>query len=198
MCGSGPLVDIHAIGSAAYGHHFGPEFMQDHGRYLIGRTMAGIDHDLQSSQGECMVASALAKLDIATGGVFQELGLSECDRRDPMRLIEQHLLDCYLPDVGQLGAFGTEEFDAVVLEGVVAGADDHSQAGPQGPREIGHPRCRQRPKQHHIRARGIEARHQGAFEHMPRDARVLANQHRRALFVAMKHSSGGNTAEISL
>ena len=41
--------------------------------------------------------------------------------------VRQCGLDFVLPVVGQLGTLGAEEFDAVVGEGVVAGADDDAE-----------------------------------------------------------------------
>src|SRR6185369_13374579 len=96
-----------------------------------------------------------------------------------------------LPLVRQLGALPAEEFDTVVRVGVVAGADDHAEAGPLGPGQIGNARGRQRTEQHHIDTRRIEARLERALEHVARNARVLADQHRGPLLRPLQYPADG-------
>ena len=76
---------------------------------------------------------------------------------------------------------GVEELDAVVLVGIVRGADDHAEAAAEALGHVGDAGRRQRPDQHHVDAGRDEARLQRRLEHIARHARVLADEHAAAL-----------------
>ncbi len=84
-----------------------------------------------------------------------------------------------LPLVGQLGAIGAEEFNAVIRKWVVAGADDHTQRRALRTGQVGDTGRWQGPEQHDIDAGRIEPAFQCAFKHIARNAGVLADQHGR-------------------
>ena len=153
--------------------------------------MGRIDHDLHTLERERMVEGALAELDVAPCRVFKAPGLSQSGRVGPHGIFGQGLLDLFLPGIGQLGALGAEELDAVVVIRVVAGADDHAQAGALGARQIGHARRGQGAQQHHVHAGRVEPGLQRALQHVARDPRVLADQHHGTGFLAPQHTAHG-------
>jgi hypothetical protein len=91
------------------------------------------------------------------------------------------LLDQRLDLVGELAAAGVEELDAVVLVGIVRGADHDAEVALEALREIRDTRRGQRADQHHVDARGDETRFERGLEHVARQPRVLADEHRPAL-----------------
>jgi hypothetical protein len=74
-----------------------------------------------------------------------------------------------------------EELDAVVVVGIVRGADDHAEIAAEAARHVGDAGRRQRPHQQHVHAGGDETGLERRFEHVAGDARVLADQHGAAL-----------------
>ncbi len=183
------VVDIETIGSTPNGQHFGPEFVEHLGRHLVGGTMGRVYHDLDTAQRQGMRNRALAKLNVAACCIVESAGLAQCGRISPLRWLIQRSFDREFPGIRQLGALRAEEFDAVVRIRVVAGTDHHPQARALRPRQVSHARCGQRPQQHDIHACRIEARLQRAFQHVARNAGVLANQHRRALFGLFQYTT---------
>ena len=89
--------------------------------------------------------------------------------------VEHQLLDPQLGLVGQLEAVAGEELDAVVLVGVVAGADHHAGVGAHRLGEEGDARRRQRPGEHHVHAHGADAGGDGLLQHVAGEPGVLAD-----------------------
>src|SRR5262245_2637363 len=91
------------------------------------------------------------------------------------------LFDARLELIAQLGTARIEKLDAVVIVEVVRGTDHDTEVTFEALRHIGNAGSRQRPDQHHIDTRCNEARFERGFEHVPRETRVLADEHRAAL-----------------
>ena len=163
MGGTHAVIDVEAIGCAAYADHFGAELMKDLGCDVIRRAMRSIDHDLQTLEREVVGEGAFAKLDIAPCRVIQPARLAQLGRLSPDGRLLQSFFDRNLPRVGQLAALCAEKLDAVVGKSIVAGADDHAQAGPHSPRQVGHTGCGQGPQQHHVDTGGVKAGLKGAL-----------------------------------
>ncbi len=93
--------------------------MKDAGRDVIGRAVGAIHHDLQAAQVEIVGESALAELDVASGGVIDAARLSEPGRLHAGHRLLEPRLDLEFHRVEQLGALRRKELYAVVVVGVV-------------------------------------------------------------------------------
>jgi hypothetical protein len=107
------------------------------------------------------------------------------------------VFDLLLDGVRQLGAVLGEELDAVVLERVVRGGNDDAGRQAQRARQVGDRGRRHRAGQHDVDAGGGKAGFQGRFEHVAGNARVLADQYRRAAARAgrLRQHLAGRVAE---
>src|SRR6185437_13767838 len=92
-------------------------------------------------------------------GAVDALGAADLGgRRQPLLQAGRHQgLDLGLHVIRQFLPVGAEEFDAIVLEGIVRGGDHHAQVGTQRPRQHGDGGGRQRAELEDIHAHGGEA-----------------------------------------
>ena len=178
--GPHPFVDVEAVGRTPDGDHLGAQFMEHVRGHLVGRTVSGIDHQLQAFERQVRCKGALAELDVTAAGILQTAGAPQAGRIHPAWFLQQRGLDRQFPAVRQLLAVGRKELDAVVCKRIVRGTDDHAQTQPQGPGQVGHAGGGQGTGQHHIHARRRKTGLQGGFQHVARNAGVLADQHRGA------------------
>ena len=98
-------------------------------------------------------------------------------------------LDLALDVVRELEAVRAEELDAVVLERVVRGRDHHAEIGPHRARQHGDGRRRHRAEQEHVHADRGEAGLQRRFDHVARQARILADHHPMPVVAALEQQS---------
>ena len=82
-------------------------------------------------------------------------------------------LERLLRHVRELEAIRPEELDAVVLVGVVRGADHHADVRPHARREMRDGRRRQRPAQEDPPAHRADPAREGRLEEIAREPRVL-------------------------
>ena len=117
-------------------------------------------------------------------------------RRSPRTLgLADQALDLLLHRVGQLEAVPAEDLDAVVVVGVVAGADDDAGVGAHADREVRHRRGRHRPAQEHAAPhRGHPGRDRG-LEHVAGEAGVLADEHARRVALPAARDEGHGAAQ---
>ena len=160
------FVDVQAIGRTANGNDFGTQFVKHFGSDLIGRAMGCIDHNSHALERKLIAEGALTKLDVATRSIIQTLGFAQLSRCDPDGRFVDQLFNRKLPIICELGAFGTEKLDAIVVIGIVAGTDHHPQRSATGTREVSDCGCGHRTQQHHINACRVKGRLQGAFKHV--------------------------------
>ena len=179
-------VDIEPIRFVADSDHFGTEFVEHRRRDVIARPMRTIDDDLQALEVELVGEGALAEFDVATGGVVEPERLAKVLRLHASDSLVHRTLDRMLDGVGQLGTRGGEELDAVVFERIVRCADDDACRESQRARQIRDRGRGQRPGEIHVDAGGGEPRLQRRFHQVARNARVLADQHRRRLAHAIR------------
>ena len=109
-------------------------------------------------------------------------------------LVEQPLkqrLDLLLHLVRQLVAVRSEQLDAVVFVRIVRGRDHHAEIGAHGARQHADRRRRDRAENQRVHAHRREARDHGVFDHVARQARVLADDHAMAIVAALEHQSRG-------
>ena len=91
--------------------------------------------------------------------------------------------------VGQLEAVGAEQFDAVIVIGVVRGGNHHPEIGAHGAREHGHGGSRHRAGLEHVHADRGEAGHQRGFDHVAGEAGILTDEHAMTMLAAAKDQS---------
>src|SRR5690606_21021075 len=70
-------VDIEAVRLRTDDHHFGSQLPKHAGRYLVGRTVSAIDHQLEAGKVGTGRHAALAELDIAPGRVVNSRSLAQ-------------------------------------------------------------------------------------------------------------------------
>ena len=147
-------VDVHPVRPRADGQYPGAEPAEYAGRYAVGRAVGAVEGDGDPAQIEREAAAQ--ELDVLGLGlvVVDELADLRAARTGRTIRSVEPLLDLGLPRVGELGAFGREELDAVVLERIVRGAEHDASVSLQPPREQRDPRRRQDPDGKAIRTGG--------------------------------------------
>ena len=113
---------------------------------------------------------------------------------------EHDVLDLLLQLVGELEALAVEDFDAVVLKGVVAGGDDDAGVGPLVHGDPGHAGGGQGAQVHHVRAGGAQPGNEGTLQQVAGDTGVLADGDQGLLprlLVLGQHLCSGQTYLIS-
>ena len=80
-----------------------------------------------------------------------------------------------LQSVGELEALAVEDFNAVVLKGVVGGGDDNSRVRPGVHRDPGHTGGGNDPQMEHVRPGGAQPRNQGSLQQIGGNAGILAD-----------------------
>ena len=171
------VVDVQAVGRSAHLDDLCPEFVKHMRCRLIGGAMGAVDNQSEPSQIETRWEGPFAELDVTAGGIIDSPRFAERVGAHATHRLVEGGFDLQFHLVGQLVAIGRKKLDAVVIEGIVRGADHHARRQSQCTGEIGHRGCGQRPRQHHIdtgrRKSGLQCR----LEHIARDAGVLADQH---------------------
>src|SRR5690606_16867550 len=92
--------------------------------------------------------------------------------------------------IGELASIGAKELDAVVIKGIVRGADDDPGGRAKGPGQIGDRWRRHRPEQADIDTGSDDPSLQGGFEQIAGDSRVLTYQNPLAASAARQGSAG--------
>ena len=87
-----------------------------------------------------------------------------------------HRFDLGLEVVRELEAVAAEDLDAVVLEGIVAGADHDAEIGAHARGEMGHRGCGNGPGEDHVSAHRADPRGEGGFDHVAGKPGVLADE----------------------
>src|SRR5690606_32049527 len=172
------LVDVETIGLAAVRKCLSAQFTKDVGRDLIGGAMRGIDHDLHARQIELVGEGAFAEFDVAARGIVDAPRPAQRFGADAAQRLIDGRLDLHFDFVGQLHALDREELGAVVLIGIVPGADDHACRQAQRAGEISHRGRGHRPRQQRVDSGGRQPCLERRLEHIARYARVLAYDHR--------------------
>ncbi|MCY1392926.1 hypothetical protein D9M71_78100 [compost metagenome] len=189
------FVDVQAIGLSRQYGDIGTQFAEHAGRNFVGRTMGAVDDHLQAGKIGTGRHTALAEFDIAAGCIIDTRDLAELARLDHRHWRIEQFLDHQLDFIRQFGALAGKELDAIIVMGVVRCTDDDARIGMKGSGQIGNCRRGHRPQQHHIGASGGKAGLQRGFEHVARDARVLADQHLAGAQTTKGHAGGPTELE---
>ena len=179
MHGSDTGIDVEAVRLRAGGNHFGAQLVKHRRRDVVARAVCAIDDDLEALEVELVGKGALAELDVATARIVHAKSLSEIRRWHAVDRLIHGSLDRFFNRIGQLGAGLGEELDAVIFERIVRRADDDTCGESQRAREIRYRRSGQRSGEINVDARGRQYRFERRFQQVTRDARVLADKHRR-------------------
>ena len=138
-------------------------------------------------------------VDVSLAGLTQPVAqyTDLAARRSRIDIGEDFLLHLLFNRVRKLIPLLIENLDAVMLVGVVRSGDDNARVRPLEHSEIRNRRCRQHAEGHHITANGADSRNQRAFQHIGRNARVLADGDDRlsALFLFQNGRDGLARAE---
>ncbi|MNF62286.1 hypothetical protein D3C84_439630 [compost metagenome] len=184
------IIDVQAIGLRGEHHHLGAQLAKDAWSNLVHRTVRTIDNDLQAGKTGTGRHTAFAEFDVATRRVVDSRHLADLARLDNRhrRRIKQ-FFDHQFDVIRQLGALPGEKLDAVVIMRVMGRTDHDAGLGMKGTGQIGNCRRRHRPQQHHIRTRGGKPSFERRLEHIPGNARVLANQNLANAHFPERHAS---------
>lgn len=126
MQGAAIGVDIAAVRRSAHGEDFGAEGAEQFRAEFIGRAVGAIEHDAEI--GEFRAGNEAAAEETEVGGVEGFIGSKA---RGMLRggfgdELENFGFDEFLDGVGELHAGVGEKFDAIVVERIVRGGDDHA------------------------------------------------------------------------
>ena len=138
-------VDVHAIGAGADRQHPGAESAKHPRRHPVRRPMGAVDGDREGAEIEGEAATEeLHVLGLGTVVVDRRADLRTASAGRPVQRV-QPLFDFSLPCVRELGAFGREQLDAVVLERIVRGTEHDAAMSRQAARQEGDARRREHP-----------------------------------------------------
>ena len=143
--------------------------------------------------------------DVAPERIVDTVGFADVRGRgtDVFDLAAEHEpLDPGFDFVVELVAVVTEEFDPVVLVGIVGCGEDDPRIGAKGARDVGDAGRGKRADDKHINTERGESGHHGILQHVAREAGVFS-QHDLAAAAGMVHGPaesgedmGGGAAEL--
>ena len=178
MHGTALLVDVQTVRMVAVHEHFRSQFPQRTGGGFVSGAVGAIHHDAHPVQGHSARSGRFGVFDIAPQGVFDPNGFADFARAGMNRFDESpedQFFDPVLDVVIQLVAVRLEEFDAVVVVGIMGGRDHDAGVGPEAPGHVGHSRGRQGADQQHVYPHREQSRSDGVFQHVAGKPRVLAD-----------------------
>ena len=186
------MVDVEAIRFDANGEDLRAEFPEGFGRCAIAGTIGAINDNAQPLQRQVAWQRALGKFDVARPHVIDATRPAQQARRRQLRpeIGIEKLFDFSLDLVGEFEAVGAKQLDAIVGVRIVRGRDHHADIRAHGARQHGHRRRRHRAEQQNIHAHRGEAADHGIFNHVARQARVLADDHAMAMVAALEGEPG--------
>ena len=178
-------VDVQAVRLHPDGEDLGTQFIEGGRRHAVAGAVGAVDGDPQPLEAEPLGEGRLGDLDIARRGVVDAL--------DPAQLVGggqiliqalvHHGLDLQLDLVRQLVTVRPEQLDAVVGVVIVRGRDHDAQISAHRARHHGHARRRQGTKGADVHSHAGQTRHQGRFDHVAGQPRILADHHQMATVV---------------
>lgn len=176
--GATAFVDVDAVGVTPDAHDLRPQFPQRGGRDAVGGAIGAVDDNAQPVQPQTAWKGGFGAFHIPARRIVQPGGATDLvGSGQPALQIRVHgRLDPGFRFIRQLEPVGTEQLDPVIPIRVVGSRDHDPQIRPQRARQHGDGRGRHRPHQRHIHPGGQETGHQRAFDHVARQARILAQQ----------------------
>ena len=126
------------------------------------------------------------RMDIATASVFKPLGPANVFRQRQFRIFFEIRFNLELVCVGKLESVRTEQFDAIVIIGIVTRRYHDPQIGTHGAGEQRHRRCRQRTDLDHIHADACETCHQCIFHHIAGQPGIFPDNDAMPMIPALK------------
>ena len=170
-----PFIDVETIGFGCQRNHLGAKVIQHIRRGPVGGTIGAVDNHLDAVKSYLCIQCGFGKFHIAphriqhAAGPPQLGGLRQCD--GPGGKVGY----AGFHRIRQLGAIGAEQFDAIIMERVMACRNHHANIGAQRLGKIGNAGCRHWAQQPAIHADRGESGNQRCLDHIARNARILAN-----------------------
>ena len=169
------VVDVGAVGRNANRNNLCTQFPDCRRGDLVSGTIGAIDHDLQAIKPDIIGKRGFHRVDVTAAGIIDPAGPSDLRRGRQRQVLFQHGLDRGLVGIGKLEAVRAEQLDAVILIGVVAGRNHHADVGAQLAGKQGDGRGGHGTQQDHVHADAGEPGDQSVFEHIAREAGILAD-----------------------
>jgi hypothetical protein len=88
---------------------------------MVSRPIGAIDHDLKAIETQVLREGRLGEMDVAATRIFDPLGSADAVGFDQFGTSVEQRLDCKLVLVVELESVRAEQFDAIVVERIVAG-----------------------------------------------------------------------------
>ncbi len=98
--------------------------------------------------------------------------------------------------IGKLESVARENFDSVILIGIVGSGDHHARIRSHAARDEGDAGSAHRPTRRHIHSHRADARRQSRFQHVAADPRVFPDRDRVPLFRMLLADVGGGAADL--
>ncbi len=190
--GTDLVVDVEAVGLDADGEHLGAQFPQRNRRHLVGGAIGAVDHHAQAAEIDVLGQRALGIFDVACLCRFVAMRPADvaAARQLARQVLLHQVLDVGLDLVAELVAVWAEQFDAVVVVGVVRGRDHDAEVGAQRTRQHGHGRRRHRAEEVDVHPYRGEAGRERILDQIARAARVLADDNAVAMVAAHEFEAG--------
>ena len=180
-------IDVGAVGRDAHGHDVGAQFPQHFGRDLVGGAIGAIDHDAQAVEPQIAREGALGEFDIARLAVVDALGAADLAPTAPgpapgrrpsaLRSPASTSSDSFWPS-------GPKNLMPLSSKGLCEAVIITPRSARRRARQHGDGGRGQRAELEHIHAHGGEAGDQRAFDHVARQAGILADHHPVAMLAA--------------
>src|SRR6185437_6402555 len=190
-------IDVETVGIDADLHDVRAQLPQHGGRHAIGGPVGAVDHDAQAIESHVLGEGALGEFDVTGLRVVDALGAADLARIGEafFQAVRHQGFDFVFAFVGEFLAVGAEELDAVVFERIVRGRDHHAEVGAQRAREHRDGGRGQRAELEDVHADRGEARDERGFDHVARQARVLAD-HDAVTMVALGEDAARGHARL--
>ncbi len=189
---SATFVDVEAVGLDPERDDLGPKLPQRVRRDVISGAIGTIDNDLEAVEPKLLGKCRFRIVHITSAGVVNPASAADHLRLGKLGSLLKPGLDRALVVVAQFVAVGAEQLDAVVRKRVVRCGDHHAQISAHRARQHRYRRRRHRPQQHDVHPDAGEARDQGRFHHVARQAGVLADDDPVAVVAAQEMLARGH------
>ncbi len=195
MRGAAFLIDVETVRLVVDGNDLGAQFPERQRCHLVPGAIGAIDHDAQATERHRARQCALGELDVPVMHAVDALGASkrilvgQCH----IDLAIEHALDAPFDLVRQLVTIRPEQFDAIVVVGIVRGRDHHAEVGAQRTREHRDRRRRYRSQKEDVHARRAEAGDHSVLDHVTGQPCILAKHDAVAVVATLERHPSGHT-----
>ena len=168
------LVDVGAVRRRGDRQHLDPEFLEDQRSNVICRSVRAVENRLDSFQ-TAVLNGTFCKFDIASSRIFDPIGLSDAAGSDFGDFAENDFFDFLFGFIGEFESVRAEDFDSVVIGGVVGGGDHDSAVRAHRPDQMCHRRGRHRTDFEDIHPHAEHSACESRFEHIAGNAGIFSD-----------------------